>query len=128
MHHRLAFLMLVGLVGCSNGSPVGPVVEHPLNAAVTSGGLTLTNSTDTPLYYQAFEKVWGTDGLFTWAACTRPATCPSVPAHGATSVPYTSIDGYTTDARQALVYYWELAPAAGAEHQVRNLRSTVVNF
>lgn len=128
MRRPVAAVLLLASLACSGAAPTAPNVEHPLNIAVTNDGLRLTNESDAPLFYQSFEKVWGTTGLFIWGPCVQPTTCPVVPPHGTTTVPYSAIGGYTTDARQALVYFWELTPAGSGKYDPTNLRSTVVDL
>ena len=101
--------------------------QSVVRAKVADGGLQLTNPTANTIYYAVFERDWATHGLFLWAACADPVSCPSVQAGAAVTIPYSEIGGYTPEASEALVYYWELRPE-GSGHQVGEIRSFVVPF
>jgi hypothetical protein len=124
---RLAppLLLLVG-VACSN--PADSAMEQHLQGVKTASGVQVTNSGDQPVYYAAFEKGWATQGLFIWAPCTNPARCASIAAHGTVTIPFQQIDHYTTDAKEGLVYYWELSPTRDGAYEASNMQSLVVAF
>lgn len=128
MRRLIPSLLLVGALGCGGMNPVESVADQRISGAATPDGVRLVNTTDHAVYYAAFEKVWGTTGLFLWGPCVEPASCPAIAAHSSVVVPFKEISGYHSGATQALVHYYELAPAGGGTHEVKNLHSMVVDF
>lgn len=119
-------LLALPVLACS--SPSGPSAEvlipEPRSAAE---GLILSNPTNSPLYYAAFERRWAEEGLFIWGRCTDAPRCPRIPPGGTVRVPPEEISGYFPGAQEARVYFWRLV-AQGNEYVVRDFRTVVVPF
>ncbi|HEX7337688.1 MAG TPA: hypothetical protein VF252_10810 [Gemmatimonadales bacterium] len=121
-----ALLLPLACLACS--SPAGPAAElpdpMPEAAAV---GLTLSNPTDSPLYYAAFERRWAEEGLFIWGRCTDAPRCPQIPPRGTVRVPAEEISGYFPGAQEARVYFWGLVASENG-YEVVDFRTVVVPF
>lgn len=128
MRARAIVALTLAAISCSGPSasdpePSGGTVLEPRS---TSDGIALTNPTDRTIYYAVFERKWVETGLFIWGQCTDAPRCPAIPPRGTVHVPRSDISGYTSDAREARVYYWLLAPEGKGRHRVVDLRSVVV--
>jgi hypothetical protein len=92
-------------------------------ARATSNGLELINHGAAAVYYRARDPL--TLALSDRIPCLQPARCPSVPARGRVTVPFTeAIVGYRTDTRRAEVYWWHFVAQPNgsvAADQVRTL-------
>ena len=120
----------LGTLAC--GGTTDPASDHVspesvVRATAAGDGLQLTNPTAKTIYYTVFEHDWGTRGLFLWGLCVDPVGCPSVQARATVTVPYSTIGGYTPEAREAVVYYWELRPT-GSGYEAGEVHSFVVPF
>lgn len=115
--------LLLSLVSLACSSPAGPIPE-PQSAA---DGLTLSNPTDSPLYYAVFERRWAEEGLFIWGRCTDAPRCPQIPPRGTVRVPSEEISGYFAGAQEARVYFWRLVASKNG-YEVVDFRTVIVPF
>ena len=95
-------------------------------ASGDASGVRFHNATEHRLYYTAFERVYVEQGLFLWAACIDPDTCPSVAPGETVTIPVSAIHGWDDEAREARVYYWRLAPSPSGGFEAADMRSVVV--
>lgn len=128
MQARTIVVLTLTALSCSapSASDPGSSGGTVLEPRSTSEGLTLTNPTDRTVYYAVFERKWVETGLFIWAQCTDAPRCPAIPPRGTVHVPVSDISGYTSEAREARVYYWLLVPEGKGKHRVADLQSVVV--
>jgi hypothetical protein len=118
MNRHLVSASLLLAIACS--SPTGP-----LDVKANPASLRLTNSSATPVYYFIVERQ--TAALINWALCADPVACVSVPPHGQITVPYEQIAGYTSQAREAIVYWWHLEASDG-QFRADSVRALVVRL
>lgn len=123
----VAAMLAVSSCRSTTAPSADPVPDPVVQSSATEDGLKLVNPTDKTIYYTAFERTWATNGLFIWAACTEPDSCPSVAPGATVTIPYSQVGGYNDPADAAIVYYWELLPADGA-WRAGTVRSVVVSF
>ncbi|CAN5743383.1 hypothetical protein BH23GEM7_BH23GEM7_35290 [soil metagenome] len=118
-----AVLLLVG-AGCSmfTESSVGSSLEVEATGSV----LRLTNHTEQPVYYLAFEREML--ALALWAPCTNPQECPRIAPGEQISVGYESISGYEAGKQEAVVLWYHLHPDSGGGFEPDSLRSVVVRL
>ena len=120
----LAAVVAYGSPACSASKPTdGPTA---VTAAATAEGIRFTNRTDRPIYYTAFEREYAARVMF--APCTDPALCPSIAPRGEAVIPFAMIGGYEPGKREAMVYWWHLAPANTEGRLVEEMHSEVVRL
>jgi len=119
MKRHLVWWCLLVVIGCN--SPTGP-----LQVSARRPSVHLVNSSATPIYYFAVERE--SAALIDWIVCTDPPACATVPAHGLTVLPYDRIAGYTSGAREAIVYWWHLEPLGAGQFRADSVRTAVVRL
>ena len=125
---RISIVMLLALPALACSGPAGPTADVPMAEPRSAAeGLVLSNPTNSPLYYAAFERRWAEEGLFIWGRCTDAPRCPQIPPGGTVRVPPEEISGYFPGAQEARVYFWRLV-AQGNEYVVSDFRTVVVPF
>lgn len=95
-------------------------------AVAAADGIRLTNRTDRPIYYAAFERGYSTRVMF--APCTDASRCPSIAPRQEAVIPFSLIGGYEPGKREAVVYWWTLAPAGAQGPLVQDMHSEVVSL
>lgn len=118
-----AVLLLVG-AGCSMFTESS--ARGSLEVEATGSVLLLTNHTEHPVYYLAFEREML--ALALWAPCTDPQECPRVQPGEQISVSYESIGGYEPGKQEAVVFWYHLRPKAGGGFEPDSMRSVVVRL
>ena len=109
--------------GCSN--PLAPG-EGAVAVLAIPPALHLTNQTPLPVYTFVIDR--NTLAFTDWAPCRDPNSCAGI-APGATNVlPYSGIAGYSSDTREAIVYWWHLEPQSGGGFQPDSIRAVVVTL
>ena len=101
----------------------------PARVAVSrvAAGLRLTNTGTSALAYLAFERNFAALVLF--APCTDPGpSCVRLPPGQTVTVPFREIGGYTSAAREVIVYTWHVLPAPGGGHRAAGFASVVVRL
>ncbi len=104
----LCAILLLGSAACFQ--PLGPLDRGGVSVAATGSALRLTNQTQQPVFYAAFER--GYLALILWAPCDDPEQCSRVEPGQTISIDYNSIGGYEPGAREAVVYWWHLIQKA----------------
>jgi hypothetical protein len=113
---RVITLLAVGilLAGCrktsadplSDPTPSAGIWAGYLSATATSDGIRVTNQTERPVSYAAFEQQ--TDGEVLFLACAGGPQCPSL-APGATRVlPWSDVGGYDPARNRFVLYWWQI--------------------
>jgi hypothetical protein len=124
---RPATLALLGAVlsgACSTGGPAAPA-DSAVSAARANGGVEITNGADGPIAYTVLERQYFLHTLALWGPCPDLEACTLEPG-ASTVVPDTAIGGYTPDAREAVVLWWDIVPDGSGGFRVENPQSTVV--
>jgi hypothetical protein len=122
----LLALVIAFLLVASCGLLSEPHTEPEFTTRATPPELRLSNSGTKPVYYFLVES-----GLLTrmnWTPCTDPQHCPHVPPKGEVAVPYTSISGYSPEAKSAAVHWWYLVPTRDGAFAPDRIRSFHVDF
>lgn len=120
--------MLLPLASLACSSPAGPAAELPIpEPESVVEVLTLSNPTDSPLYYAVFERRWAEEGLFIWGRCTDAPRCPHIPPRGTVRVLSEEISGYFPGAPEARVYLWRLVASENG-YEVADFRTVIVPF
>src|SRR2546423_10524856 len=77
-----------------------------VSATATTDGIRVTNQTERPVSYAAFEQQ--TDGEVLFLACAGGPQCPSL-APGATRVlPWSDVGGYDPSRNRFVLYWWQI--------------------
>lgn len=122
----LLALVIAFLLVASCGLFTEPQTEPELTVSATPPELRLVNSGTKPVYYFVVES--GLAIRMNWAPCTDPKSCPRVPPKGEVAVPYSSISGYSPEAKSALVYWWYLVPTREGAFAPDSIRALGVEF
>ena len=88
--------------------------------------LVLTNATERPVYFAAFEEQ--TAAVTFWAPCDDPERCPHVAPGERKLIPYSAVSGYRPGAEVALVYWWHLVPKPGGGFRPDSTRVEAIRF
>ena len=116
----LKLLLLAGALSCSSSTAVdiGGVV-----ARVRPGEIEIANLTERPVY----KFVIGRDlsALADWIPCVNPQLCDAIQPREAARVPYPA-PGIDAREREALVYWWHLAPNATGGFRPDSMRVGIV--
>ncbi len=123
----VAAMLAVSSCRSTTAPSADPVPDPVVQSSASEDGLKLVNPTDKTIYYTAFERTWATNGLFIWAACTEPDSCPSVAPGATVKIPYSAIGGYKPGASEAIVYFWELVPGNDG-YRTDKIQSLIVSF
>ena len=110
--------------GCD--SPTDGGVEPGLAVFARTGVITLSNTTDAPLYYVILERE--TAIVANWAPCATPANCPGVEPGGETAIRYQDVSGYEPGDSEALLTSYRLTASAGGTWKATDFRTTVVSL
>ena len=89
-------------------------------------GIRLTNMTDRPIGYTAFECDFA--ALVNWAPCVDLTRCPAVAPGVTVVIPYADIGGYVPGARKAIVFWWHVVGDGADDNRVEDVRSAIVEF
>ena len=118
------FLILgaVVLLGCSDQSLV---TEPDVTVAPATGGIDFRNSSDGPIVYTALERHYFETSLALWGPCPDLSSCRLEPGEH-TLIPFSAIAGYTEDATEAVVVWWQLVPDGSGGLQVENPQTVSV--
>ena len=107
---RTRHLLLAALAGAAASCriPEGPTIHlGSLTVAARPPELWLENKVTDPIYFVAMERETAT--RTEWAPCDQPSACsPPVIRGQLRRLPYGQIQGWTIDAREAVVYYWQM--------------------
>jgi hypothetical protein len=77
-----------------------------VSATATTAGIRVTNQTERPVSYAAFEQQ--TAGVVLFLACAGGPQCPSL-APGATRVlPWSDVGGYDPSRNRFVLYWWQI--------------------
>jgi hypothetical protein len=122
----LLALVIAFLLVASCGLFTEPHTEPRFGARAIPPELYLINTGTEPAYYFVVER----DLLsrINWAPCVDPEYCRHVPPKGEVAVPYTSITGYSPEAKSAVVYWWNRVPTRDGAFAPGKLRSLLVDF
>ena len=119
--------VLAPLAGCGSNA-LGPASSDLITVESRADhSLVLRSRADVPVYYFVVDRE--TLALIDWAPCTDPATCPSVPARGTTTVTRDRIVGWHESTREVAVYHWRLVPKdphAGGGYAADSVRALIV--
>jgi hypothetical protein len=98
-----------------------------VTASGVAGGLRLVNGTDRPIAFTVLEREYATRVQF--APCLDPSPgCLRLASGASTVVPYAEIGGYVPGAREAIVYWWHVAPDGAGGYRAEELHSEVVRL
>jgi len=120
----IVFLTLgaVVLPGCSDQSPV---MDADVTVAAATGGIDFQNSSAGPIVYTALERHYFETSLALWGPCPDLSSCRLEPGEH-TLIPLSAIAGYTEDATEAVVVWWQLVPDGSGGLQVENPQTVSV--
>jgi hypothetical protein len=88
--------------------------------------LELTNRSPVAVYSFIIER--GAAAYTDWAPCTDPAQCAAINVGQRVSVAYAQIAGYSSGAREAIVYWWHLVPGVATGFRADSIRAVVVGL
>lgn len=114
----LAALLMV--LACADPTAVSDGV---LTAQHRNGQLELHNASNTPVHYFALERQ--AVAYVDWIACVH-AACPAAAAGARVSVPDATLPGFTSEAREALVYWWRAVSDGNGGMRPDSIRFLVV--
>lgn len=109
VRRAVALLLLFGLAGCTRSRGISEP-DALLSTRVAGATVELSNRTDQPVYYVAFESELATRIRF--APCADPEACASVAPGRTRTIPLAEVAGYHPRASSVIVYFWHLVPAA----------------
>ena len=120
-------------VGCA-GTPTEPSAPVPsqggiwpgtVTAVASSSDIRITNQTERPISYVAFEQELAARVQF--AACANGPQCASI-VQGATGVlPWSGVGGYDPDKRTYLLYWWQLITEADGTVHVGSIQTIQIS-
>jgi hypothetical protein len=117
---RVVFGVLVCIVACADPTAI---IRGRIAVRAVSPDLQITNQSGVPVYSFIVERAAAahTD----WAPCNQPTLCAGIAAGATANVPYSQIVGYTSGAREAIVYWWHLR-ASSVGFQPDTIRAVVI--
>lgn len=78
------------------------------------------------MYWFAVER--STAALIDWFPCSDPSHCEGI-APGETYVlPYAQLEGYSPQAKEAIVYWWHLSARPEGGFRMDSIRSIIVDL
>ena len=126
----LASAIAAGAALAACARPSGGAVDAggpPFEARPQRSGLELVNRDTAPVLYMIFEHRVAM--LVNWRPCGQRGICREVPPRDRLLVPYDSIMGYQADARELIVYWWQLRRAPGdSATRVDSVRSVSITL
>jgi hypothetical protein len=121
---RTVWLALCLALPAACESPTA-VTDGVVRVTHESGAVVIRNATAVPLGYMVVEGMMS--GIIDWVPCTGP-TCRTIAAHGAVTVPDSAIYGFTTSAREVVVYWWRAEVDSTARVATEAIHSLVVTL
>lgn len=117
-------LLLLGLAGCTRSHGISEP-DALLATRLLSTGVELSNRTDQPVYYVAFESELAMRIRF--APCVDPEACASIAPGRTRTIPLSEVAGYHSRATSVIVYFWHLVPS-GEGMAVERMSSVVLSI
>ena len=127
-----AWMVAAALAACgTDETPLAVTTPDGADARVAvsgvAAGLRLTNTGTSALAYLVFERNFAALALF--APCTDPGpSCVRLAPGQTVTVPFREIGGYTSAAREVIVYTWHVLPAPGGGYRAADFSSVVVRL
>jgi hypothetical protein len=123
-------LALTAAAGCETVDPFGPLEVNGIQAgtltvAAATSGLTVTNQTERPVYFVAFEAELAT--LIDWVPCTGGSGCNPVVQGERRVVAWSSIPGYAPGKTRYLVYWWNTEVGPDGQPRATNIQTVPVS-
>lgn len=124
-------LALAVAPGCETVDPFGPLTgvngiqAGTLSVAAATNGLTLTNQTERPVYFVAFEAELAT--VIDWVPCTGGAGCTPLVQGERRVVAWSAIPGYAPAKTRYLVYWWNAEVGPDGRTRATNIQTVAVS-
>ena len=115
-----AVLTALAIAGCTE--PTSPVSDGVLNVRAQDSLLQIENTSSAPVHRFIVERAYA--ARINWAGCAGPA-CPAIDAGAVVEIPYSLIAGYSSGAREAIVYWWRSVPDGAAGFRPDSIRALV---